>query len=36
MNQLKAPKEEYIRNQGDLYLAFELGKKEWKLGFSSS
>jgi|GEM_PF-3551666 len=36
MNQLTAPKEEYIRNQGDLYLAFELGKKEWKLGFSSS
>ena len=36
MNELTAPKEEYIRNQGDLYLAFELGKKEWKLGFSSS
>jgi hypothetical protein len=30
MNQLTAPKEVYIRNQGDLYLAFELGKKEWK------
>jgi hypothetical protein len=30
MNQLKAPKEEYIRNQGDSYLASELGKKEWK------
>ena len=23
-------------NKDDLYLAFELGKKEWKLGFSSS
>ena len=30
MNQLTAHKQEYIRNQGDLYLAFELGKKEWK------
>jgi hypothetical protein len=36
MNQLTAHKEEDIRSQGDLYLAFELGKKEWKLGFSSS
>jgi transposase len=34
MNQLTAHKEEYIRNRGDLYLAFELGSKEWKLGFS--
>jgi len=36
MNQLTAHKEEYIRNQGDFYVAFELGKKNWKLGFSSS
>jgi len=34
MNQLTAHKEEYTRNQADLYLAFELGSKEWKLGFS--
>ena len=34
MNQLTAHKEEYSRNRGDLYLAFELGSKEWKLGFS--
>jgi transposase len=34
MDQLTARKEEYTRNQGDLYLAFELGSKEWKLGFS--
>jgi len=34
MDQLTAHKEEYTRNQGDLYLAFELGSKEWKLGFS--
>ena len=34
MNQLTAHKEEYTRNRGDLYLAFELGSKEWKLGFS--
>ena len=34
MNQLTAPKEEYIRNQGDLYVAFELGNKNWKLGFT--
>jgi transposase len=34
MNQLTAHKKEYTRNRGDLYLAFELGSKEWKLGFS--
>jgi transposase len=34
MNQLTAHKKEYSRNRGDLYLAFELGSKEWKLGFS--
>ncbi|NIQ89090.1 MAG: IS110 family transposase, partial [Gammaproteobacteria bacterium] len=34
MNQLTAHKREYTRNRGDLYLAFELGSKEWKLGFS--
>jgi len=34
MNQLTAHKEEYSRKQGDLYLAFELGSKEWKLGFT--
>jgi transposase len=34
MDQLTARKEEYTRNRGDLYLAFELGSKEWKLGFS--
>ena len=34
MNQLTAHKEEYSRNEGDLYLAFELGNKEWKLGFT--
>jgi len=34
MDQLTAHKREYTRNQGDLYLAFELGSKEWKLGFS--
>ena len=34
MDQLTAHKEEYSRNEGDLYLAFELGSKEWKLGFS--
>jgi transposase len=34
MNQLTAHKTEYTRNRGDLYLAFELGSKEWKLGFS--
>ena len=34
MNQLTAHKREYTRNQADLYLAFELGSKEWKLGFS--
>ena len=34
MNQLTVHKEEYSRNEGDLYLAFELGNKEWKLGFT--
>jgi transposase len=34
MNQAAAHKEEYTRNQADLYLAFELGNKEWKLGFT--
>jgi len=34
MNQLTAHKREYTRNQADLYLAFELGSKEWKLGFT--
>ena len=34
MNQLTAHKREYTRNRGDLYLGFELGSKEWKLGFS--
>jgi transposase len=34
MNQLTAHEKEYTRNWGDLYLAFELGSKEWKLGFS--
>jgi transposase len=34
MNQLTAHKREYSRKQADLYLAFELGSKEWKLGFT--
>jgi transposase len=34
MNQLTAHKREYTRKQADLYLAFELGSKEWKLGFT--
>lgn len=34
MNQLTAHKEEYTRNKADLYLAFELGNREWKLGFT--
>jgi transposase len=34
MNQLTAHKTQYTRNQADLYVAFELGSKEWKLGFS--
>jgi len=34
MNQLTAHRREYTRNQADLYLAFELGEKEWKLGFT--
>jgi transposase len=34
MNQLTAHKKDYIRNEGDLYVAFELGSKKWKLGFT--
>ena len=34
MDQLTAHKKEYTRNRCDLYLAFELGSKEWKLDFS--
>jgi transposase len=34
MDHLTAHKEEYTRNQADLYLAFEMGNKEWKLGFT--
>jgi transposase len=34
MNQLTAHKKEYTKNRGDLYLAFELGNKEWKLAFT--
>jgi len=34
MNHLTAHKKDYTRNQADLYLAFELGQKEWKLGFT--
>lgn len=34
MDQLTVHKKKYIRNQGDLYLAFEMGNKKWKLGFS--
>jgi len=34
MNQVTAHKTQYSKNQGDLYLAFELGKKNWKLGFT--
>ncbi len=34
MNQLTAHREKYTRNRGDLYLAFELGQKQWKLGFT--
>jgi len=34
MNQAAAHKGQYTRNQADLYLAFELGSKEWKLGFT--
>jgi transposase len=34
MNRSTAHKKEYIRNQADLYLAFELSNKEWKLGFT--
>jgi transposase len=34
MNQTAAHRGEYTRNQADLYVAFELGQKEWKLGFT--
>jgi hypothetical protein len=34
MNRSAAHKREYTRNQADLYVAFELGQKEWKLGFT--
>jgi len=34
MNQLTAHRREYSRSQADLYLAFELGQNEWKLGFT--
>ncbi len=34
MNQVTAHKEQYSMNQGNLYLAFELGKRYWKLGFT--
>jgi transposase len=34
MNQTAAHNREYSRNQADLYLAFELSNKEWRLGFT--
>jgi len=34
MNQTAAHNREYTRNQADLYVAFELGQREWKLGFT--
>jgi len=34
MNQAAAHRGQYTTNQADLYLAFELGSKEWKLGFT--
>jgi transposase len=34
MNRLTAHGKEYTRKQADLYLAFELGQKQWKLGFT--
>jgi len=34
MNQITAHNREYTRNQADLYLTFELGNKEWKMGFT--
>ena len=34
MNRLTAHKRQYTRKQADLYLAFELGNKDWKLGFT--
>ena len=34
MIHLTAHREKYSRNQADLYLAFELSNKEWRLGFT--
>jgi len=34
ISQLTAHKEEYTSNQGDLYVAFEQGKNNWRLDFS--
>jgi transposase len=34
MNRLTAHGKEYTRKQADLYLVFELGQKQWKLGFT--
>jgi transposase len=34
MNRSAAHTREYSRDQADLYVAFELGDKEWKLGFT--
>ncbi len=34
MNQLGAHRGDCIRSHGHLYLAFELGEKKWKLGFT--
>jgi transposase len=34
MNQLGAHRGDCIRSHGHLYLAFELGEKRWKLGFT--
>ncbi len=34
MKQVTAHKTQYTKKQGDLYLAFELGKNNWKLAFT--
>ena len=34
MNHVTVHREQYSGNQSDLYLAFELGSKTWKLGFT--
>jgi transposase len=34
MSRSAAHKRDDTRNQADLYVAFELGQKEWKLGFT--